>query len=169
MNGGYTWFHGHSKSKLDRIFVDTKWMLKFPDLKSSLLNRLISDHCPLLASSIDQNWGPRPFRFINIWLSNPRCMEIIQISWFDSKGLEPHKRLKALKMNLREWSKSNFGHIDSTISKLEEKIANFDATSNFRSLDESDILERKSCQLDLWKWLEKRVSLGSKVMCPVAS
>lgn len=161
-NGGFNWFHGASKSKLNRLFVDPEWMLKIPQLRSTLLKRSISDHCPILASSTDQNWGPRPFRFINCWFSSPSCMDTIQKSWSDSKGLEPHKRLKNLKLKLQEWSKKDFGHIETKITQLEEKIAIFDETSNSRSLSESEILERKTCQLELWRWLKNKESLWAQ-------
>lgn len=88
-NDGYTWIHGPSKSKLDRLFVTSEWLIPFPELKTMLLNRSVSDHKPLLASSFEQNWGPRPFRSINCWFTNPKCLDVIKKSWSDSKSLAP--------------------------------------------------------------------------------
>lgn len=56
LNGGFTWFRGASKSKLDRLFVSSHWITTFPHLKVSLLKRSVSDHCPLLALSKEKNW-----------------------------------------------------------------------------------------------------------------
>lgn len=70
-SGGYTWFKGNSKSILDRLFVNPEWISIFPSLSLSLLQRGLSDHCPLLVHNKLQNWGPKPFRFQNVWLSDP--------------------------------------------------------------------------------------------------
>ena len=53
VNGHFTWFRGQSKSKLDRLFIQSEWLTSYPSLKLTLLNRGISDHCPLLVSSHD--------------------------------------------------------------------------------------------------------------------
>lgn len=161
-NDGYTWFHGHLKSKLDRMFISSEWLEIFPDLQASLLNRSLSDHRPLLASSYDQNWGPRPFKFINCWLSNPGCLITIKKSWSESKSLEPHQRLKALKEALQDWNKTDFGHIDSMIHNLEEKIMNLDEISNSRPLNDSEVADRKNYQLELWQWLKNKESLWAQ-------
>lgn len=41
-NGKFTWFRGHSKSKLDRFLVAPEWITKHPSMKLSLLKRSIS-------------------------------------------------------------------------------------------------------------------------------
>ncbi|XP_010670101.2 uncharacterized protein LOC104887202 [Beta vulgaris subsp. vulgaris] len=70
-NGHFTWYRGQSKSKLYRVFVTHHWLSALPSLRTTLLQRSLSDHCPLLIQSKQRNWGPRPFRFINGWLSHP--------------------------------------------------------------------------------------------------
>lgn len=76
--GWFTWFRGSSKSKLDRLLVSPEWISTFPQLQVSLLKRSLSDHCPLLISSSTQNWGPKPFRFQNMWLSHPGCLKLVK-------------------------------------------------------------------------------------------
>lgn len=52
-----TWFRGHSKSKLDRLFVAGDWVLPYPYVKVSLLKGTISDQCPLLVMSREKELG----------------------------------------------------------------------------------------------------------------
>ena len=30
------------------------------------LPRLLSDHCPVVLSEIDKDWGPKPFRILDV-------------------------------------------------------------------------------------------------------
>lgn len=79
-NGPFTWFRAQSKSKLDRLFVQSDWISSFPSLKLSPLRRGLCDYTPLLVCSTNLDWGPEPFRFLNCWLTNPQCMKIIKES-----------------------------------------------------------------------------------------
>lgn len=161
-NGTFTWFHGQSRSKLDRLLLSTEWLTLFPDFKVSLLNRTLSDHKPLLASSFEQDWGPRPFKSINCWFSHSGCLPTIRKSWSDSKNLAPHDRLKKLRSDLCKWNIDEFGHIDTIISDLESKIADLDNKAEVQQLDESEILERKNHQVNLWRWLKNKESLWAQ-------
>lgn len=51
LNGWFTWFRGNSQSKLDRLLIQPEWVSVYPSLQVSILNRNISDHCPLLIHS----------------------------------------------------------------------------------------------------------------------
>lgn len=79
----YTWtdFQDHAvHSRLARFLISIQWLDKFKVLQWDL-PRLISDHCPITLLEDDRNWGPRPFRFMDIWLSNPGCMKLARESW----------------------------------------------------------------------------------------
>lgn len=155
-NRWFTWFRGASKSKLDRLFVNPKWIATFPNLKVSLLKRSLSDHCPLLTKTTDRNWGPKPFRFQNCWLSYPGCLKFIRENWKQDDRMQLNKKLNLMKLQFKEWNSNVFGHIDHNINALEEKIQKLDSTSNNRELDESELSERKKAQQDLWTWLKRK-------------
>lgn len=75
----YTWYrpNGTCKSKLDRALINEKWtgiMLKGID-------RSLSDHCPILLHLNSKDWGPRPFRFLNAWLSHPNFVPFVEERW----------------------------------------------------------------------------------------
>lgn len=102
--GWFTWFKGASKSKLDRFLVQSDWVVKFPILSASILKRCISDHCPIILKSSDFEWGPRPFRFQDVWLSHKGCMDIVKKSWKKADGLTIMDKLKNVKNELKTWN-----------------------------------------------------------------
>lgn len=69
---GFTWFrcNGKCKSRMDRAFVNDLWLEKWQDTSLRGLPRSISDHCPIILSTRESDWGPRPFWFINAWTSH---------------------------------------------------------------------------------------------------
>lgn len=155
-DGKFTWFRGSSMSKLDRFFVQSEWITKFPLLNSSILPRNISDHCPIILKSCSIDWGPRPFRFQDAWLTHKGCLEIINQSWKNAVGLSLMGKLKKVKHGLKTWNSNDFGNIDSRIAHFETEIHNLDNLANIRPLNEEEVKQRSSAQLDLWNWLKKR-------------
>lgn len=63
----FTWYRINSGSHIDRVFIDTDWLETFKELKLMGLQRSVSDHCPLLVSCESNNWGPKPFRSLDVW------------------------------------------------------------------------------------------------------
>lgn len=155
-NGWFTWFRGNAKSKLDRLLVNAEWILTFPTLQVSIQKRSISDHCPLLIQSSDVNWGAKPFRFQNCWLTHPGCMRIIQEVWQSSPSMNFIEKLKEIKVRLKEWNKHEFGNIDQKITVYEDIIYEFDLASNSRNLTEDELAERREAQTNLWTWLKRK-------------
>lgn len=145
----YTWFRGNSKSKLDRCFINLEWLTHFPSLKLSLINRGLSDHCPLLLTSLSQNWGPKPFKFQNSWLTSPSCMKLIKDTWQNSPPGKMGTKLKAVKKSLLHWNITVFGNIETKIKHFENEIKKMDEISNNRNLNDVELERKKSAQTEL--------------------
>lgn len=79
----FTWFrpNGAAKSKLDRFLVSPDWLTKWPGCLQQPLDRNFSDHGPVLLRSMFVDWGPKPFRILNCWLSDKSFSSIVQESW----------------------------------------------------------------------------------------
>lgn len=155
-NGFFTWFRGQSKSKLDRILVQPEWILKFPSLNSSILKRSISDHCPLFLQAHLIDWGPKPFKFLDIWLTHNDCLTITRKVWENLKGCPIPEKLRAVRMELKSWNHSTFGNIDSKITHLEDEIHKWDIMANERNLSEAELGIRSQVQLHLWEWIKRK-------------
>ncbi|XP_057249914.1 uncharacterized protein LOC130591042 [Beta vulgaris subsp. vulgaris] len=141
---------------LDRLFVQDEWLTVLPTLKVSLLQRGLSDHCPLLMTSMDRDWGPKPFRFQNCWLSDPNCIKIIQQAWLDSSSPSLLGKLKGVKARLKSWNSTVFGKIDTKIYDMEQLINDLDEISNHRNLDQAELLKKKEAQAELWEWAKRK-------------
>ena len=155
-SGGFTWFRGNSKSLLDRLFINPEWLSLFPGLRVKLLKRGLSDHCPLHVHNADKNWGPKPFRFQNCWLTDPNCLKIVKESWQASSGIPTTEKLKAVRKRLKGWNQDDFGNIDTKISILEASIQQLDEISNHRDLNLIELEEKRTAQSDLWLWMKRR-------------
>ncbi|XP_056685340.1 uncharacterized protein [Spinacia oleracea] len=155
-NGKFTWFRGNSKSKLNRLFVTTEWVGFYPGLKLSLLKRNVSDHCPLLVTILDQNRGSKPSRFLKCWLTHPGCLKTVKESWAQDQNLPITEKLKVVKQSLKSWNINQFGEIVMNIDLLENKLLCFDKIASERDLNEQELTENKTTQLELWSWMKRK-------------
>lgn len=155
-NGWFTWFRGASKSKLDRLLVSPEWLSTFPHLQLSLLKRSLSDHCPLLTISSSQNWGLRPFRFQNMWLSHPGCIKLVEEVWQQHESANLIEKLQQVKVKLKSWNSEVFGLIDHNINALENSIHRLDMAASSRSLEPNELEERRNAEHNLWMWLKRK-------------
>ncbi|KAL4291162.1 hypothetical protein GQ457_14G018570 [Hibiscus cannabinus] len=65
----FTWFGlGDRCNMIDRFLIANESIDRFAQIKQLNLLSLLSDHSPLLLVSSDEDWGPRPFRFLDCWL-----------------------------------------------------------------------------------------------------
>lgn len=140
------------------MFVNPEILAVFPSLKTSLLKRTLSNHCPLLAHTNFKNWGPKPFRFLNCWLTHPECLKLIKESWREASPLPIAEKFKVVKSRLKKWNSDVFGQIDANITSLEEKIQLFDNIANRRMLCQEELDDRRLAQLDLWQWMKRKES-----------
>lgn len=79
----FTWYQsgGRCKSRIDRALINEKWAEKWQDTSLRGLRRTVSDHCAIVLSTKNLDWGPKPFRFVNAWLSSPDFKAKVEDSW----------------------------------------------------------------------------------------
>lgn len=51
------------------------------------LKRTVSDRCAIVLDSKEEDWGLKPFSFLNAWMSHPSFMEVVDVSWTEG-GME---------------------------------------------------------------------------------
>ncbi|XP_077215839.1 uncharacterized protein LOC143850475 [Tasmannia lanceolata] len=104
-------------AKLDRSLVNDLWLHHFPLPFAEFLPPGISDHCPISISiEPHQSLGPKPFKFMNMWLEDQSIYPIVERAWsIKVKGNPMYQlcqKLKEVKAHLKEWNKDTFGWID---------------------------------------------------------
>lgn len=116
--GGYkfTFFRpedGGKLSKLDRFLVCDKFMDSFPRPSVMVLARELFDHSPIVLKTSGEDFGPRPFKILNSWISRVGFHEVVVEAWKKFKG---HgcadaflaAKLRFLKKEITKWQKLGF-------------------------------------------------------------
>lgn len=70
-----------SMSRLDRFLLSDSWVSMFPNCIQMALPRSLSDHCPLLLTIDDENWGPKPLRMLQCWSEIPDYGDFVKDKW----------------------------------------------------------------------------------------
>ncbi|XP_071703960.1 uncharacterized protein [Rutidosis leptorrhynchoides] len=146
-NDVFTWEGPLGKfSRIDRVLINNKWALLWPDaiLQSAPPDR--SDHKPLIWAKVLVNWGPKPFRFNHSWLSKPGFLKFCEDLWneFDVQGwaaFKIAKKLRLLKAYLKLWSSSHQNNDEVSLKIVEGYIKSLKMFFQQRDLSNSEILE----------------------------
>ncbi|GKV14959.1 hypothetical protein SLEP1_g25757 [Rubroshorea leprosula] len=157
----YTWYNsnGQQMSRLDRFLLSNEWILNWKDVKQWGLKRTVFDHCPILLKSEKVDWGPKPFKFFNSWMDQPRCIEIIRNAWKScvvkgGYGLRFKEKLKFTKNALKKWDGSSMTNVDRRIMETKKEIEEIDKKGENGLLNHTDVERRRGCFIDLWNNLK---------------
>ena len=71
---------GFKMSKIDRVLVCQNFLDKWPEACLRALPRELSDHCPLVLTVVNRNYGAKPFRWFNSWIERDGCRELVNIT-----------------------------------------------------------------------------------------
>ena len=146
----YTWYrpNGKAKSKLDRFLTTFEWLQHWPGNKQYVLDRQVFDHCALVLKANLADWGPKPFRFLDIWQEHKEFDNFVRDKWGSylvqgNEILVLKEKLKMLKSDLKGWNKDVFGYTDKLKVKILNKIQELDRRDDEDELDENKIRERR--------------------------
>ena len=148
----FTWRRGKSASKLDRVFVEPVWGAKYPNMKLWGLKCSKSDHIPLLLDSVECDWGPKPFRSLDMWFSHPCFKKMVQAEWQCLGTLGISQKLKQIQTPLKKWNKEVFGIINNKIKTFEEEVTCVDMQIEEMGVRDELLARRLALgsQLELW-------------------
>ncbi|GJZ99613.1 putative RNA-directed DNA polymerase, eukaryota, reverse transcriptase zinc-binding domain protein [Tanacetum coccineum] len=103
----FTWMNkaGTKLSKLDRFLISEDVTIRLPDVRITALDRLWSDHNPILLHIDKTDFGPTPFKLYNSWLLRDGFDNLIKEEWelLDS-NLKCHEKFRRLKDKIKQWS-----------------------------------------------------------------
>ncbi|XP_057444081.1 uncharacterized protein LOC130736256 [Lotus japonicus] len=156
-------------SRLDRVLVSHEWILSWPDSVQQVLDREISDHCPLLLRLARQDWGPQSFRALNCWLKDSRFKPFVESNWSLIQALGwgafvIQEKLKCLKLSLRQWNKDIFGNITTKRKGIVKELNNLDKKAEEVSLNAEEVAKRKDLGAELWRL----ATLNESLLCQKA-
>ncbi|KAF9606065.1 hypothetical protein IFM89_023088 [Coptis chinensis] len=95
-------------------------------------SRICSDHSPIMGCGVNvPRPGNMPFKFFNIWCTDPNFRDIVKASWeipiWGHSIFILTQKLKRLKATLKKWNKELFGNITS---KVEMESKNLERMQN---------------------------------------
>ena len=108
MGRKYTWYrpNGKANSRIDRFLNSFEWFQHWPSSKQYILDRQILYHCAFLLKSNVVDWGPKPFRFLDIWQEDKEFGNFVKRKWevysvMGNKFQMLKEKLKMLKSDLK--------------------------------------------------------------------
>lgn len=124
----FTWINNTVWCKLDRVLLNNAWhVTRLSCLTNFLPPGCLSDHSPAIVSLFQSNNDhPRPFKFFNMWASHQDFQRTVGDVW----GMFVHgisqfslcKKLKALKMPLKAFNQTHFGHISARADQANQEL-----------------------------------------------
>ncbi|KAJ9690749.1 hypothetical protein PVL29_013085 [Vitis rotundifolia] len=147
-----------SRSRLDRFLISEEWENHFSGAIQCSLPRPVSDHFPILLDGGGVKRGPIPFRFKNMWLKDEGFKELLKGWWQGFNYRESYsfiitKKLKALKIKLKEWNSEVFGKVGVNKRLALDKVSYWDNQEWLRTLNEQELEARKEAKEDFKKWV----------------
>lgn len=182
----FTWERGRGteqwvQEKLDRAFVNEDWRNKFPSNRVQNLIAPASDHSSIFFQV--KVWRPIPngyrFHFVNSWLREERCGQIVVDCWEKNKLKTVAEKIKSCAQELRNWGKRMAKSFKYRLERYREKMNRLRGCSDafsaqcYREMT-TEYSKLLSHQEDFWKqrakqhWL-KVVDCNSKYFHTYAS
>ncbi|GJZ83177.1 RNA-directed DNA polymerase, eukaryota, reverse transcriptase zinc-binding domain protein [Tanacetum coccineum] len=126
----FTWCHKSASkmSKLDMFLISKNLLITCPNITAITLERYLSDHRPILLRESHFDYGPTPFRFFHYWLEMEGFNKIVEDAWSEAPRDDSNamismmKKLKYLKLKIREWNKGNMKNMKNVKAKYKEEL-----------------------------------------------
>ncbi|KAK0598705.1 hypothetical protein LWI29_037213 [Acer saccharum] len=154
----FTWTNSRDVaawSRLDRFLISPSLLLNFSNLKQTGLPRTLSDHNPILLTERKVDWGPRPFRFVNVWLEDLGMMKDVMDGWVNCNQGSLAAKLKDSKKRMKMWIARNKENRNSwKISKA--RLVEIDKEAAMVGWIERLRNERLSLLATVWEGLRKK-------------
>ncbi|MCH83612.1 cysteine-rich receptor-like protein kinase, partial [Trifolium medium] len=122
---------GLSMSRLDRFLLMEEWCLTWPNCKQEARLRGLFDHCPLILSANEEDWGPRPSRMLKCWKDILGYMPFVRDKWNSLQvdgwgGYMLKEKFKMIKVALKDWHMARSQNLPSRIDSLKVRLATLD-------------------------------------------
>ncbi|XP_039038081.1 uncharacterized protein LOC120175552 [Hibiscus syriacus] len=154
----FTWSNRQEGSflarKLDRVLVNPKWLLDYPDSFVEFKAQGVSDHClgVLWTHKGALAKKPRPFKFFNCWVSHEKFLSIVKDSWqvhcAGSAMQVLFCKLRRLKPLLKELNKEFFSDISGRVKGKRAELEQLQIF-NLTHAEQRRVAEEKRIQDEL--------------------
>ncbi|XP_058782487.1 uncharacterized protein LOC131656963 [Vicia villosa] len=133
IGGKFTWIksNGKSMSRIDRFLLSDSLIEDWNVVGQYIGERDVSDHAPIWLTDNRKDWGPKPFKFNNLWLKHEDMNNFVEEEWkkIVIKGRGDFclvEKMKTLKNRLTWWNINVFGWIDLKINNDGKEMHSLD-------------------------------------------
>ncbi|XP_058725811.1 uncharacterized protein LOC131597115 [Vicia villosa] len=83
IGGKFTWSNsgGSAMSRLDKFLLSDNFIVDWKVEGQTIVERDVSDHAPIWIKDNKRNWGPKPFRFNNMWFDHEKFFMFVEGEW----------------------------------------------------------------------------------------
>jgi hypothetical protein len=157
-NKKFTWTNNQDNLimvKLDRVFVTTDWEAAFPLASVRALDRLPSDHSPLLLNTGDNaHFGKKKFRFEKWWLEKAEFKEIVSKAWNencrDNNSMDRWQfKIRTFRRIVRGWAANEVAALNKKKAALAEEYNKLDEEAESTGLSSQDLKRLKEVAEEL--------------------
>ncbi|KAJ4835906.1 hypothetical protein Tsubulata_006169 [Turnera subulata] len=129
----FTWKSGSKSARLDRCLCNSAWRVQFQEASVSHLERVGSDHCPILvrAGQNPPSMENCPFRFQAAWLTHPEFAKFVEDNWDSSCNISD--TIQGFTQHVKKGNREVFGNIHLRKKKLLARIAGIQRHKYLRS------------------------------------
>ncbi|GKC47558.1 RNA-directed DNA polymerase, eukaryota, reverse transcriptase zinc-binding domain protein, partial [Tanacetum coccineum] len=158
----FTWMNkaGNKLNKLDRFLILKDVIDLLPNIRITALDRMWSNHNPILLHVDKIDFGPSPFKLYNAWLLRDGFNDLIKSEWdsLDSNNfgfpIKCHEKFRILNDKIRQWYNNNNNMERNRkatalkeLSSIEKKIdkgsaSPFDTGNHLNLLHELEIIDK---------------------------
>ncbi|GAU31392.1 hypothetical protein TSUD_19380 [Trifolium subterraneum] len=152
----FTWFKGDglSMSCLDRFLLSEEWCLAWPNCTHTARLRGLSDHCSLVLSANEDDWGPRPLRMLKCWRDVPGYQAFVKDKWKELQvdgwgGYVLKEKLRRIKTTLKDWHTTHTQNLPSRIDSLKDRLSILDQKGEEEALSEAELAKLHGVSSDI--------------------
>ncbi|GAU51435.1 hypothetical protein TSUD_413350 [Trifolium subterraneum] len=114
----------------------------------------LSDHCCLVLSTNEEEWGPRPSRMFKCWRDVPGYNRFVRDNWNSLQvegwgGFVLKGKFKMIKATLRDWRLTHVQNFPSRIECLKTQLSTLDLKGEEEVLSDEEIAELHGVTFDL--------------------
>lgn len=97
------------------------------------------------------DWGPRPFRILDCWLTENSFKKAVQDSWTSNQlrgwgGFVLKEKIKRLKDSIKVWNRDHYGDTLKKYMKIQEDMNKFEENTIDRQLTPQEVQLKKNLQ-----------------------
>ncbi|PNY09246.1 cysteine-rich receptor-like protein kinase [Trifolium pratense] len=152
-------------SCLERFLLSEEWCLTWPNCKQVAKLRGLSDHCPLVLSAKEEDWGPRPSRMLKCWKDVPGYKVFVREKWNSFQmdgwgGFVLKEKFKLIKGALKEWHKTHVRNLPSRNDSLKDRVSVLDQKGEEEDLSVDEIAELHGATADIFSLSRLHTSIS---------